>query len=202
MTVNTHKGLYRYNRLPFGVSSAPSIFQRTMDNLMRGIKGVSTYIDDILISGSTIEEHLQTLDIVLQKLESAGLKLNKAKCFFLHSQVEYLGHIIDKVGLHPTTEKVLAIREAPRPRNVSKLRSFFGIINYYNRFLPKLSTKLAPLYRLLQKNVRWTWGNNEEQAFEAAKRALLVHFDEKNPLVLACDASQYAYTVSEPCFRT
>ena len=196
VTVNTHKGLYRYNRLPFGVSSAPSIFQRTMDNLMRGIKGVSTYIDDILISGSTIDEHLQTLDVVLQKLETAGLKLNKSKCFFLHSQVEYLGHIIDKVGLHPTAEKVLAIREAPRPHNVSELRSFFGIINYYNRFLPNLSTKLAPLYRLLQKSVPWTWGNSENQAFEAAKRALqdnslLVHFDEKKPLVLACDASQY-----------
>ena len=175
VTVNTHKGLYRYNRLPFGVSSAPSIFQRTMDNLMRGIKGVSTYIDDILISGSTIEEHLQTLDIVLQKLESAGLKLNKAKCFFLHSQVEYLGHIIDKVGLHPTTEKVLAIREAPRPRNVSELRSFFGIINYYNRFLPNLSTKLAPLYRLLQKNVPWTWGNNEDQAPNSLKSTTIRH---------------------------
>ena len=190
--VNTqYKGLYRYNRLPFGVSSAPSIFQRMMDNLMRRIKGVSTYIDDILISGSTIDEHLQTLDVVLQKLETARLKL---KCFFLHSQVEYLGHIIDKVGLHPTAEKVLAIREAPRPHNVS---SFFGIINYYYRFLPNLSTELAaPLYRLLQKNVPWTWGNSENQAFEAAKRALqdnslLVHFDEKKPLVLACDASQY-----------
>ena len=97
MTVNTNKGLYRYNRLPFGVSSAPSIFQRTMDNLMRGIKGVSTYIDDILISGSTINKHLETLNVVLQKLETAGLKLNKSKCFFCTPRVEYLGHIIDKV---------------------------------------------------------------------------------------------------------
>lgn len=158
---------------------------------MRGIKGVSTYIDDILISGATIEEHLQTLDIILQKLETVGLKLNKSKCFFLHPRVEYLGHIIDKDGLHPTMEKVLAIREAPNSRNVSKLRSFFGIINYYNRFLQNLSTKLAPLYRLLQKYTPWTWGSNEDKAFEAAKRALqdnslLVHYDETKPLVLAC----------------
>jgi len=83
VTVNTHKGLYRYNRLPFGVSSAPSIFQKTMESLLQGIKGVSVYIDDILISGPTIEEHLHTLDLVLAKLAVAGLKLNKPKCFFL-----------------------------------------------------------------------------------------------------------------------
>ena len=146
VTVNTPKGLYEYNRLPFGVSSAPSIFQRTMENLLQGIKGVSVYIDDILISGSTVEEHLQTLDKVLERLNNAGLRLNKYKCFFLRSWIKYLGHIIDKDGLHPTKEKVQAIREAPTPRNVGELRSFFGIINYYSRFLPNLSSKLAPLY--------------------------------------------------------
>ena len=196
VTVNTHKGLYEYNCLPFGVSSAPSIFQRTMDNLLQGIKGVSVYIDDILISGSTVEEHLRTLDKVLERLHNAGLRLNKSKCFFLRPWIEYLGHIINRDGLRPTMEKVRAIQEAPTPRNVGELRSFFGIINYYSRFLPNLSTKLAPLYQLLQKDVRWTWGSEQEKAFEAAKSALqadslLVHYDESKPLVLACDASQY-----------
>ena len=196
VTVNTPKGLYRYNRLPFGVSSAPSIFQRTMENLLQGIKGVSVYIDDILITGTSTDEHLSTVDEVLEKLETAGLKLNKSKCFFLRPSIEYLGHIIDKDGLHPTTEKVRAIQEAPQPRNVGELRSFFGIINYYNRFLPNLSAKLAPLYRLLQKDVNWSWGSKEDEAFEAAKKALqddslLVHYDESKPLILACDASNY-----------
>ena len=193
VTVNTPKGLYRYNRLPFGVSSAPSIFQRTMENLLQGIKGVSVYIDDILITGTSTDEHLSTVDEVLEKLETAGLKLNKSKCFFLRPSIEYLGH---KDGLHPTTEKVRAIQEAPQPRNVGELRSFFGIINYYNRFLPNLSAKLAPLYRLLQKDVNWSWGSKEDEAFEAAKKALqddslLVHYDESKPLILACDASNY-----------
>ena len=102
VTVNTHKGLYRYNRLPFGISSAPSIFQRTMETLLQGIKGVLVYIDDILITGPTIEEHLSTLDKVLEKLGGANLRLNKPKCFFLQPSIEYLGHIIDKDGLHPT----------------------------------------------------------------------------------------------------
>ena len=196
VTVNTHKGLYRYNRLPFGISSAPSIFQRTMETLLQGIKGVLVYIDDILVTGPTLEEHLSTLDKVLEKLGTAGLRLNKPKCFFLQPSIEYLGHIIDKDGLHPTEEKVRAIKEAPKPRNVSELRSFFGIINYYGRFLPNLSSKLAPLYKLLQKDAKWTWGRKQNEAFRAAKSALqddslLVHYDESKPLVLACDASQY-----------
>ena len=154
VTVNTHKGLYKYNRLPFGVSSAPSIFQRTMENLLQGIRGVSVYIDDILVTGSILHDHLEVLTTVLEKLQNSGLKLNRSKCFFLRSQIEYLGHVIDKEGLHPSAEKVRAIQEARKPQNVSELRSFFGIINYYNRFLPNLSTILAPLYSLLQKDVK------------------------------------------------
>ena len=196
VTVNTHKGLYKYNRLPFGVSSAPSIFQRTMENLLQGIRGVSVYIDDILVTGSTLHDHLKVLTTVLEKLQDSGLKLNRSKCFFLRSQIEYLGHVIDREGLHPTAEKVRAIQEARKPQNVSELRSFFGIINYYNRFLPNLSTTLAPLYCLLQKDVKWMWGQEQEEAFSAAKEALqddslLVHYDESKPLILACDASQY-----------
>ena len=95
VTVNTHKGLFRYNRLPFGVSSAPSIFQQTIETLFKGVEGVLVYI---LITGSTLQEHLQTLDIVLEKLENSGLKLNKSKCRFLLPRIEYLGHVIDKDG--------------------------------------------------------------------------------------------------------
>jgi len=184
VTVNTHKGLYRYNRLPFGVSSAPSIFQKTMESLLQGIKGVSVYIDDILISGPTIEEHLHTLDMVLARLAAAGLKLNKPKCFFLRPRIEYLGHIIDKDGLHPTEEKVRAIREAPKPQNVNELRSFFGIISYYSRFLPNLLTKLAPLYQLLQKDARWIWGKKQTEALKQQS--------------VPCKMTHYWYTMMRP----
>ena len=126
VTINTHKGLYRYNRLPFGVSASPSIFQRTMENLLQGIPHVSIYLDNILITGTTETEHLNTIDEVLK---TAGLKIKQNKCGFLLSSVEYLGHKISAKGLQPTEEKVQAIKEAPPPSSVSQLHSFIGLVN-------------------------------------------------------------------------
>ena len=196
MTISTHKGLFQYERLPFGVSSAPSIFQRVMDNLLQGIPGVCVYLDDILITGSTEEEHLQHLDDVLTRLSKAGLTLKKSKCAYLLKSVEYLGHTISKEGLHTSDSKVRAVLEAPAPRDVSELRSFLGLVNYYGKFLPDLASELAPLYKLLQKQRRWKWGPDQEAAFSHVKDLLrssqvLVHFDDKLPLVLSCDASPY-----------
>ena len=196
VTINTQKGLYQYTRLPFGVASAPSIFQRTMDNLLQGIANVCVYLDDILISGATETDHLHNLQEVLSRLEQAGMHLKKDKCAFLLSQVEYLGHQISQEGLHPTKEKVRAIVDAPAPCNVTQLKSFLGMLNYYSKFLPNLSTMIAPLYSLLHKKATWQWGAAQQTAFRRAKEFLasspvLVHFDQGKPLVLSCDASPY-----------
>jgi hypothetical protein len=196
LVINTHKGLFKYNRLPFGVSSAPAIFQRCMDTLLQGLPGVSVYLDDILVTGRTTEEHLQNLEAVLCRLKEAGLHLNKAKCMFMRPSIDYLGHVIDEKGRHPTAEKVQAIKEAPTPKDVTQLRSFLGILTYYGKFLPNLSSNLKPLYNLLGKHKKWSWGEEQDKAFQQAKEALqadslLVHFDPEKPLVLACDASDY-----------
>ena len=122
--------------------------------------------------------------------------MNKQKCSFLLKKIEYLGHIIDSQGLHPTEEKIRAIKNAPQPKNISELRAFLGILNYYSKFLPGITSKLAPLYSLLSKQSKWLWGIQQEKAFALTKNALqadslLVHFDPAKPLLLACDASQY-----------
>ena len=98
LTITTHKGLYRYRRLPFGTSSAPALFQRTMEQILQGIPGLVAFMDDIELPGATAEEHLDRLDQVPQRLEEHGLRLQKSKCEFLKERVEYLGHIIDKDG--------------------------------------------------------------------------------------------------------
>ena len=194
--VNTHRGLFQYNRLPFGISSAPGIFQRVMESLLSGIPGVVVYLDDILVTGPTEEEHLATLDKVLQRLSEAGLRLRKEKCVFLAPSVVYLGHRLDAQGLHPVAEKVKALQEAPSPKSVSELKSYLGLLTYYSKFLPNLSSELAPLYKLLKHNEPWHWKTQQKRAFERSKNLLLssqllVHFDPSLEIRLACDASAY-----------
>jgi len=156
LVTNTHKGLYAYNRLPFWVSSAPAIFQHIMDNLLQGIPGMCTYLDDILVTSITMEDHLDHLEAALTRLREAGMKL-KEKCQFLMSKVEYLGHVFSSNGLEPSPSKVAVIVNASAPRDVSGLKSLLGLVNYYGKFLPDLATSLAPLYKLLQKGVKWEW---------------------------------------------
>ena len=196
LTINTHKGLFVYNRLPFGVSSAPGIFQRTMESLLQGIPHVLVYLDDVLITGPSQSEHLNILKEVLLRFKQAGLRLKKQKCQFLMKSVDYLGHVIDRHGIRPSSTKVKAIKAAPKPRNVLELRAYLGLLTYYGKFLPNVSTVLAPLYQLLRKDVKWFWGELQQQAFLKSKdmltsSALLVHYDPSQPLVLSCDASQY-----------
>ena len=126
VVINTHKGLFRYTRLPFGVASAPAIFQREMDKILQGLQGAHCYLDDLLVTGKDESEHLQNLDKVLTRLQEAGMKLHPNKCEFMKKSVEYLGHRIDKEGLHPSDAKVEAITNAPDPRNIDELRSFIG----------------------------------------------------------------------------
>ena len=155
LVVNTSKGLFCYTRLPYGVSSAPGIFQRLMENVLQGIPNVIVYIDDILLTGANDEEHLKTLSLVLDRLEKAGFRARKSKCQFMVQSVSYLGHLIDQFGLHPLREKVKAMKEAPSPKNVSELKSYLGLLTYYSKFLPNMADVLALLYKLLRKDIQW-----------------------------------------------
>ena len=155
VVINTHKGLFTYTRLPFGIASAPGIFQRVIESLLQGIEGVIVYLDDILVTGITEEAHLRALEEVLSRLEWAGLQVKRNK--FMKSSVTYLGHMIDVKDLHTLDEQVRAIVDAPAPNLASKLKSCLGMLSYYSKFLPNLSSILHPLYRLLKKNAQWEW---------------------------------------------
>ena len=167
-----------------------------MESILHNLPHVCVYIDDILVTGKSGEEHVRTLDEVLTRLKAAGLRLKREKCSFMLSSAEYLGHSISAEGHRPTQEKVRAILNAPAPQNISQLWSFLGLVNCYARFLPNLSSTLAPLYSLLQKNATWCWKDTQEQVFQIAKKQLsspkfLVHYDPQKELILSCDASPY-----------
>ena len=167
-----------------------------MDTILQGIDGVACYIDDIIITGKTDEEHLAHLEEVLKRLERHGLHVKLPKCRFLQSSVIFLGHLINADGIHPTDEKLKAIVQAPSPENVQELRSFLGLINYYGKFIPNAATVLAPLNELLRKDVKWRWTQRCQTSFQAAKETLvstkvLMHYDPTLPIRMAGDASAY-----------
>ena len=123
VTINTPRGLFSHKRLPYVVSSAPWIFQRVMDSLLKGIPNTMVYLDDILVTGPTEEEHLQTLELVFERLPQAGFRLKASTCSFLSEEVEYLGHRIDAEGIHSSGTTLSAIRESLAPTKLTELRS-------------------------------------------------------------------------------
>ena len=194
--LNTHKGLMKMLRLPFGCSQAPGIFQRTIESLLGDIPRTVTFVDEILTTGNSEEDCLNQLEAILKRLADSGMRVNKEKCKWLVKELEYVGYRISETGIHPLEKKVSAIQNAPEPEDLSQLRAWLGLFNYYSKFLPRTADVLAPLYKLLNKTVKWKWGSEEQEAFQGAKNLLnsnrlLVHFDPAKPIVLNCDASPY-----------
>ena len=153
-------------------------------------------IDDIIVTGRTLEEHLQTLGTVLQRLSEAGLKLNLSKYVFFQDKVEYCGHVISSAGMHTQPSKVAAIIQAPLPANVTQVRSFLGLVTYYQRFIPDMATVLSPLTELLQNGKEFHWSRECERALEKVKQSLasdrvLIRYIPDLPIRLASDASPY-----------
>ena len=140
----------------------------------------------MIITSKTDEEHLENLEKLLKQLQDAGLKVNKEKCEFFRDRVQFCEHEIDSKGLYKTQEKIEAVVNGPRPENVPHLRSFLGLLSYYNRFLPNVSTVLHPLNQLLEQDSKWQWTEQYQQAFTEAKRMItseqvLTHYDPALP---------------------
>ncbi|UYV70210.1 K02A2.6-like [Cordylochernes scorpioides] len=196
LTINTPRGLYRVKRLPFGLNSAVGTFQRFMDTLLMGIDGVAVYLDDVLISGINCGDLMKKTEKVLLRFMEAGLRLKRNKCKFYVPEIEFLGMKIDNKGIHPSEEKLIAIKDARPPSNKKELMSFLGLLNYYERFLRNKATVVEPLHRLLDSNNPWKWNREHQRAFKEAKslissESVLAHFDDNLPILVSCDASEY-----------
>ena len=133
----SHAGLYEYNVMSFGLTNAPSTFQRLMSTVLHGLewKICLIYIDDIIIFSSSFDEHLHRLRLVFDRLRLANLKLKPSKCTFARKSVRFLGFLLSSSGVSPDPDKLSAVQSFPVPTNVREVRSFLGLCNYYRRFV-------------------------------------------------------------------
>jgi hypothetical protein len=189
-TFSTPWGVFRYLRLPFGVSPAPEVFHRVLADVLRGLPGVLHYVDDILIHGSTADEHDRRLRAVLNRLREAGFGLSDAKCRYKQPSVVFLGHLVSGTEIRPDPAKVVVLQDMLPPKNISEHRGLMGFVNFIARFVPHFSSMTEPLRRLQSDKVHFSWGTDQQQAFELlkeyfAKAPCLAPFDEHCPLVLA-----------------
>ena len=193
-------GLFEFNVLPFGLCNAPSTFQRVMDNVLRGLKGVFVYIDDIMISGKTFEEVCERFKNVLDRLKSAHLKINLAKSQFFAPQMEFLGHEVTPDGIKPSNDKTAAIERFPIPSNAEQVRSFYGLCSFYRSFVYRFAEIAAPLQETIKTNKNFKWTKECQSAFEALKskltsKPILAYPDFESEFTVYTDASNYALGV-------
>lgn len=194
LTINTHRGLYHYNRLPPGIKVAPGAFQQIMDKMLAGINGVSAYMDDVIVGGKTQEEHDIALEETLKRIQEYGFTIRSEKCAFNKPQIRYLGHVIDSQGLRPDPSKIEAIKKLPPPKDISGVRSFIGAVNYYAKFIPSIRDLRYPLDKMLQNGNTFHWTSECQKVFEQFKSVLssdllLTHYDPKLDIVVSADAS-------------
>ena len=175
LTINTTFGLFQYTRLPFGIKTAPQTFQSVMSQILFGLSNVFCYLDDILIGAATDNECKDSLMKVLSRLNEYNVKINLGKCKFLQREVAYLGHILCGGQIMPNPIKIEAVMKAPVPKNLAQLQSFLGLLNYYGRFIPNLSTKLSVLYGLLRKDNPYKWTEGCQKVFDNSKELLVNH---------------------------
>ena len=162
----TPHGLFQFRVMLFGLTNGPAVFQRLMHkvlmgfNPMDGNQFVSVYIDDVLIYSISLNEHLKHLkhlELVIQRIEGAGLKLKPCKCCFMREEVEYVGHILTPDGLKTNPILVEAIKVYPQPQNVKEVRQFLGLSSYYRRFIEKFAAVAQPLTAITRNNVAFKW---------------------------------------------
>ena len=202
-------GFYEYNQMPFGLTNSPATYQRIMQDILGdfNMKICVIYLDDLIIFSDSFEQHIERLDMILDRLHKANLKLAPEKCFFFRKEINFLGHVVSESGIHTSPEKIHKVVNWPVPENADKLRSFLAFAGYYRRFIKDFSKIIKPLNELLpptsvkkgQKipKPEWKWTEKEQAVFDHLKELLssppiLAYPNFTQPFELHTDASTKA----------
>ncbi|KAG1940258.1 retrotransposable element [Pimephales promelas] len=172
-------------RVPYGLASAPSAFQKMMATILEGVPGAKNYLDDVIVYGETAEDHDFNLSTVLQKLKESGL-----------TSLRFLGHVISANGILPDREHLNAVREAPPPSDAASLQSFLGLVSWYSKFLPGFATVVAPMRECAKEKGQFSWTPAAQSSFENIKQMLvsspaLAIYDPTLHSIISTDASDY-----------
>ena len=191
-------GKYKFLMVPFGLAQAPAYFQLLMNKVLKGLKFVMTYLDDIIIFSQNELQHLEHLEIVFSHLQEAGLKMKHSKCDFFKSEIHYLGHLISPEGISPLPKKLDSIKHMPVPNSVKEIKQFLGLTGYYRKFVPRFADISSPLTTLMKKDAKFKWTSACQKSFELLKETLcgepvLKYADTSKPYTLYTDASKFGW---------
>lgn len=197
---STDLGHYEFLRMPFGLKNAPATFQRAMNSILGDLIGTVCYVylDDVIVFGKSLNEHIINLGKVLEKLENANLKIQLDKCEFLKKNCEFLGHIITPHGVKPNPEKIKEIQTWKLPTTEKQIKQFLGLVGYYRKFIRDYAKLTKPMTKYLKKDIKVDTNDPEfKKSFDKCKSMLisdpiLAYPDYSKPFVLTTDASNYA----------
>lgn len=193
----TERGHYEFLRMPFGLKNAPSTFQRLMDHILRGLDNVFTYLDDVIIVSTSLQEHIEKLKLVFERFKVHNLKIQLDKSEFVQKQVNFLGHELTDQGLKPNKDKIKAVLNFPLPCNQKDIKSFLGLVGYYRKFIKDFAKLTKPLTSCLKKNAKVVHTEEFIDAVNKCKQILtnaplLQYPDFDQPFILTTDASDVA----------
>ena len=165
-------GKLEYLKVPFGLAQAPSYFQNLMNKVLNGLNFTFAFLDVIIIFSETAEQHLRHIQIVLNRLRQAKLKLKKSKCVFFKKELHYLGHLLTTDGVKPQLEKIKAISEMKPPKNQKGVREFLGMVRYYRIFISRFADAARPMTILTRKDSKLEWSDDCQTGFEYLQTCL------------------------------
>ena len=193
-TFATPEGLHQYTRLPMGICHAGDDYGRRFSDIFGHIPNTARCMEDLVIYSRTYEEHITLLRLLFQTAQDNNVSFNRKKTMFAKETAIFAGYVVSTDGFRPNPELMRAIRDFPFPKNVTDLRSFYGLCQQVGNFSDQIAGALVPLSPLLKKNIEWNWTSEHDEAFRAARNQLaivqdLAFYDPSRPTSLAVDAS-------------